>query len=59
MLISSSSKTVMYPASAISGMLRREFSVMVGTMCISLAGWRMSCSSLLIVSAAVCVPSGS
>jgi hypothetical protein len=59
MLISLSSKTVMYPASAILGMLRREFLVMVGTMCISLAGWQMSCGSLLMVSAAVCVLSGS
>ncbi len=59
MLISLSSKTVMYPASAILGMLRREFLVMVGTMCISLASWRMSCGSLLMVSPTVRVPSGS
>ncbi len=59
MLISLSSKTVMYLVSAILGMLRREFLVMVGTMCISLAGWWMSCGSLLMVSAAVHVPSGS
>jgi hypothetical protein len=59
MLISLSLKTVIYPESAILGMLRREFSVMVGTMCISLAGWQMSCGSLLMVLAAVCVVSGS
>jgi hypothetical protein len=59
MLISLSSKTVMYLASAILGMLRREFSVMVGTMCISLAGWGMSYGSSLMVFAAVRVPSGS
>jgi hypothetical protein len=59
LFISSSLYTVMYPASAILGMLRSELLVMEGMMWISFAGWRMSKGSSLMVSAAVRVPFGS
>ena len=59
MFTSSPSKTVMYPAAANLGMLRREFLSMVGTMCTSFAGWRTLWCSCWISLAGVCVPSGS
>ncbi len=59
MLTSSSSNTLMYPASAVLGMLRREFLAMDGTMGMSFAGCQMFQGNLPMVFAAVCVPSGS
>ena len=58
MLTSSSSNTVIYPASANFAVLRREWVLMDGTMCTSFAGCRTSCASSLTVAADVLVPSG-
>ncbi len=59
MLISWSLNTVMYPASAVLGMLRKEFLVIDGTRWMSFAGWRMLKGSSLMESAAVRVLLGS
>ena len=59
MLTSSSSNTVMYLASPVLGMLRREILAVDGTMWMSFAGCWMFQGNSLMVSAAVRVPSGS
>ncbi len=59
MLISWSSNTVIYPASAVLGMLRRELLVIDGMRWMSFTSWPMSKGSSLMESAAVCVPLGS
>ncbi len=47
---------MIYPVSAVLGMLRREYLVIDGTRWMSFAGWQMSKGSSLMESAAVPMP---